>query len=201
MNKYKKEDLIDLIINQGLSYEKIGKMYNVSGAAIKKAALKLEIELPIRRNINSKEHFNKGKSLVPRRICINCKKEYAQFSTKNGNYCSFKCKQEHQHKEKYRALLIGDSSIMRGNYSPRAFKRDIMEEQNNKCAICGMLPSWNNKKLVFILDHIDGNAANNKRDNLRCICPNCDSQLETYKSKNKNGARSYYRYHKGKIDN
>lgn len=200
MNKYKKEDLIDLIINQGLSYEKIGKMYNVSGAAIKKAALKLEIELPIRRNINSKEHFNKGKSLVPRRICINCKKEYAQFSTKNDNYCSFKCKQEHQHREKYRALLIGDSSIMRGNYSPRAFKGDIMEEQNNKCAICGMPPLWNNKKLVFILDHIDGNAANNKRDNLRCICPNCDSQLETYKSKNKNGARSYYRYHKGKID-
>lgn len=60
MNKYKKEDLIDLIINQGLSYEKIGKMYNVSGAAIKKAALKLEIELPIRRNINSKEHLIKG---------------------------------------------------------------------------------------------------------------------------------------------
>ena len=65
-----------------------------------------------------------------------------------------------------------------------------------KCAICGMSPIWNGKELVFIVDHIDGNAANNKRDNLRCICPNCDSQLDTYKSKNKNGARSYYRYHK-----
>ena len=47
------------------------------------------------------------------------------------------------------------------------------------------------------VDHIDGNASNNRRDNLRCICPNCDSQLDTYKSKNKNGARYYYRYKQG----
>jgi len=48
----------------------------------------------------------------------------------------------------------------------------------------------------MILDHIDGNASHNTRDNLRCVCPNCDSQLDTYKSKNKNGSRSYYRYNK-----
>lgn len=85
---------------------------------------------------------------------------------------------------------------MRANYSPRGFKEDILKEQGNICAICGIKPEWNNKQLVFIIDHIDGKASNNKRDNLRCICPNCDSQLDTYKSKNKNGDRSYYRYHK-----
>ena len=86
---------------------------------------------------------------------------------------------------------------MRANYSPSLFRGDILKEQGNKCDICGISPIWNEKKLVFIVDHIDGNASNNRRDNLRCICPNCDSQLDTYKSKNKNGARYYYRYKQG----
>ena len=96
----------------------------------------------------------------------------------------------------YNKILIGDSSIMRANYVLSQFKLDIIKEQNGVCAICGMPQEWNNKPLVFILDHIDGHASNNKRDNLRCICPNCDSQLDTYKSKNKCGERSYYRYRK-----
>jgi hypothetical protein len=85
---------------------------------------------------------------------------------------------------------------MRANYSPSIFRDDILKEQGGVCAICSMKPEWNGKELVFIVDHIDGHASNNKRDNLRCICPNCDSQLDTYKSKNKCGERSYYRYHK-----
>lgn len=73
------------------------------------------------------------------------------------------------------------------------YKKYFLEEQNHKCAICGCSDTWHGKQLIFILDHIDGNADNNNRNNLRLICPNCDSQLDTYKSKNKNSARKKYR--------
>jgi hypothetical protein len=66
----------------------------------------------------------------------------------------------------------------------------ILESQKHCCAICGIPDVWNDKKLNFVLDHIDGNAADSSPKNVRLICPNCDSQLDTYKSKNKNSART-----------
>lgn len=189
----KKDELERLINVEHVSYEEIGRRYNVTGEAIKRAAKRLGINLPKRRKINPNEHFNRGTAKTV--ICENCGKEFVKYKGSNGKFCSHNCQHEYQHKNIYQKLLDGDESIMRANYSPRPFKDDILKEQNGICAICGCKPEHNGKPLVFIVDHIDGNAANNKRDNLRCICPNCDSQLDTYKSKNKNGARSYYRYH------
>lgn len=59
MTKYTKSELENLIINEALSYEAIGRIYNVTGAAIKKAAKKLGINLPQRRSINKCEDFVK----------------------------------------------------------------------------------------------------------------------------------------------
>ncbi len=52
------------------------------------------------------------------------------------------------------------------------------------CAICG-INSWNNKKINLELDHIDGKRVNHELTNLRLLCPNCHSQTDTYRSKNR----------------
>lgn len=194
-----KEKLEKLILDEKKSYEEIGLLYNCSGANIKKAALRIGINLPKRRKINLNENFGKGTIKVPISTCINCGNTFKVYSGYSNRCCCSKCVIEYKHKQKYQLILDGDESIMRANYSPKKFKKDILEEQNNKCAICGISPEWNGKTLVFIIDHIDGHASNNRRDNLRCICPNCDSQLDTYKGRNKNGDRYYYRYGKNKF--
>lgn len=193
-----KEELENLIFTENLSYEEIGKRYEVSGSAIKKKAKKLGIDLPKRRIINPNETFNKGISKKEKSICRNCGKEFISNNSSYGFYCCRKCQQEYQSKEKYENYLK-DSEPYRGQNNMRWIRKHVLEEQDHKCSICGMEDSWNDKPIVFILDHIDGHASNNCRENLRLICPNCDSQLDTYKSKNKKSDRSYRsKYYKKK---
>jgi hypothetical protein len=68
-------------------------------------------------------------------------------------------------------------------------KKRIVLEQNGKCNHCG-IDSWNGKPITLELEHKDGNHSNNQRSNLECICPNCHSQTETWRGRNKQGKRN-----------
>ena len=125
--------------------------------------------------------------------CLNCNKKFHPRYSSFSMYCSQQCCREYKSKTKYQDYLNNPDKYY-GRTNMSWVKKYILKEQECKCAICKNDNTWNGKSLVFILDHIDGHAYNNSRDNLRLICPNCDSQLDTYKSKNKNSDRLYYKF-------
>ena len=54
------------------------------------------------------------------------------------------------------------------------------------CSICGQEPIWRGKELTLILDHINGVNNDDRIENLRWVCPNCNQQLETTNARNPN---------------
>ena len=53
-----------------------------------------------------------------------------------------------------------------------------------KCEECGQDENWRGKKFALILDHINGINNDNRLENLRILCPNCNATLETHCGKN-----------------
>lgn len=53
------------------------------------------------------------------------------------------------------------------------------------CEMCGQGEEWKGKNMSLILDHINGVNNDNRLENLRILCPNCNATLDTHCSKNK----------------
>lgn len=71
-------------------------------------------------------------------------------------------------------------------YSTFKLKNKLLREgiKNNVCERCG-ISEWCSEPINIELDHINGIRTDHRLDNLRMLCPNCHSQTNTYRSKNR----------------
>ncbi len=157
-------------------------------------AIKERVEVVFGGNISDDEIIERLPEIfadkdVLKTKCENCGKEIEYSSTNGGKFCSFKCQSEWRHKDYIQKWKNGEVDGGRaGGQISSHIKRYMFEKTNCSCEICGC--NWVNPKSgkpIVEIHHIDGNAFNNKEENLQVLCPNHHAMTETYKNNNVNG--------------
>ena len=114
---------------------------------------------------------------------------------KRNVFCDNNCQQQYQNKIQINKWLNeGENFIRKGGTSiPQWMRNYLLTESNHKCSEC----DWGEKnpytnKTPLDVDHIDGDAYNNVKGNLRVLCPNCHSLKKTFKNTgNRKSTRNY----------
>lgn len=78
-------------------------------------------------------------------------------------------------------LFVENSLTCRSVIRSRLIKENII---SYSCSNCGLNPMWNRNPLSMVLDHINGIPNDNRIENLRFLCPNCNSQTDTFAGRN-----------------
>ena len=135
---------------------------------------------------NNRAHPKRKKTPT---VCCGCGLSFFCSLSKNQFHCSAACKIKTRHKKIQNAGRFD----IDGTPAGPTVRKYIETITGNFCAVCNQSgKNWCGKKLTLIVDHVDGDARNWAIKNIRLVCPNCDSQLPTFKGRNKGRSTRKY---------
>src|SRR5262249_32721080 len=74
-------------------------------------------------------------------------------------------------------ILVRGPTYHRGHLKDRLYAEGVKQR---RCELCGQGELWRGRQMSLILDHINGEATDNRLENLRIVCPNCAATLDTH---------------------
>lgn len=109
-------------------------------------------------------------------------------------YCGTTCASSHQKQRTIDLWLAGETTGLTAGLVSTPIKDWLRRTRGDACELCG----WSEVNPVtgrvpVVADHIDGDWRHNRPENLRLICPNCDSLQPTYMALNKGRGRGKLR--------
>lgn len=175
-----KEQILELR-SLGKTYPEIAKQLSCSRGTISFHCNADTKQRTLERNRQYKQRLKDKKALSENLSeCIFCKKSIPVENT----FCSTRCQHKHSAAIKYENWIKGTKETKRP-----WLRKALAKLHGYKCSCCG-ISSYNDKPITLQVDHIDGNALNDDKDNLRLLCPNCHSQTDTFCGKNRGKGRT-----------
>ena len=76
---------------------------------------------------------------------------------------------------------MNGSTVQRRTLKERLYDAGL---KPRACELCGQGEEWQGKRMSLILDHVNGCSTDNRLENLRIVCPNCNATLDTHCGRN-----------------
>lgn len=211
-NKFRRwESYEDDILKQ--NYSKIGpsgcsKLINRTTRACQLRAKKLKIKYKVTKEYYEYENL---KNIVSNSNSYSDCLRKMNLSTRPGNFTTLKkyikiheISTEHFYrdqtglsnyvsriKKEINDILVEDSTYSTSRLKERLYKEGLKKKC---CELCGQNEEWMGKKMSLILDHINGINNDNRLENLRIVCPNCNATLDTHCRGNKKSNEKNKKY-------
>ena len=80
------------------------------------------------------------------------------------------------------AIPLDEVLVEGSNYARKRLKRRLVEAglKELRCEMCGQGEIWRGLRMGLVLDHVNGVWNDNRLENLRFLCPNCNATLDTH---------------------